>query len=97
MQQAILFEPIPLEKIDLLSREDLIVLARGEQRLRIQIQRDNERLRALYEELKQRSFSVDDLLIVLKNKVFGKSSEKSKRGEGDGEAKKKSGCDLIIM
>lgn len=90
MQQAILFEPIPLEKIDLLSREDLIVLARGEQRLRIQIQRDNERLRALNEELKQRSFSVDDLLIVLKNKVFGKSSEKSKRGEGDGEAKKKS-------
>jgi transposase len=77
MDQQHLFEPIPEDKMGLLTKEELIILIRGERSLRQQLQRDNERLRALNEELKQKKFLIDDQYIVLKNKYFGKSSERS--------------------
>lgn len=79
MSQQILFEPIPTEKFDLLTRDELVALIKGEQSLRIQLQKDNERLRALNGELKQKSFVIEDQLIIIKNKLFGKSSERSAR------------------
>ena len=71
------FKIVPPEKLALLSKEDLIILLTGEQDLRRQIAADNERLRALNNELEQKSLFVNEKLITLKNELFGKSSEKS--------------------
>ncbi len=70
---------IPIEKMALLSKEELIILLRGEQNLRKQMQSEVTRLRAINEELKQKSFLIDDQLVTAKNKLFGKSSERSAR------------------
>jgi transposase len=77
MNQEHLFDEVPVEKFDLLTREELITFLKLEQNIRIQIQKDNERLRALNEEMKQKSLLVEDQYITIKNKLFGKSSEKS--------------------
>jgi len=74
--QGILFEPIPRERLECQSKEDLIKLIKLQDNFNKQILRDNERLRALNKELEQKSFFVDDQLIVLKNKIYGKSSER---------------------
>ena len=58
MTQEELFAEIPMEKFDLLSREELIIFAKGERDLRIQLQKEVKRLAALSEELKQKSFFV---------------------------------------
>jgi transposase len=71
------FKIVPPEKLALLSKEDLIILLQGEQDLRRQIAADNDRLRALNNELEQKSLFVNEKLITLKNELFGKSSEKS--------------------
>lgn len=87
-QTEIAFAEIPQEKMDLLSKEDLLIVLRGEQSLRIQLQRDNDRLRAANEELKQRSFVIEDQLIITKSKIFGKSSEKSPSSDAVSDLKK---------
>lgn len=79
-QEEIIFAEIPVEKLALLSKEDLLVLLRGEQSLRRQLQTENVRLRALQEELKQRQLFTAEKYITIKNKLFGKSSERSSRG-----------------
>jgi transposase len=92
MDQQHLFEPIPTEKFDLLTREELVIILKGEQSLRIQFQKDNDRLRALNNELKQKNLFVDEQLITIKNKLFGKSSERSKKSSSSktqGQNKKK--------
>jgi len=76
-QEEIIFAEIPVEKMALLSKEDLLVLLRGEQSLRKQLQKENVRLLALQEELKQRNFFTEEKYITIKNKLFGKSSERS--------------------
>jgi len=80
-QEEIIFAEIPLEKMALLTKEDLLVLLRGEQSLRKQLQKENVRLLALQEELKQRSFFTEEKYITIKNKLFGKSSERSLRNK----------------
>jgi len=79
--QENLFDAVPVEKLALLSKEDLIEFLKLEQDFRRQLQKDNERLRALNNELEQKSFLIGDKYIVLKNKLFGKSSEKSPKRE----------------
>lgn len=84
MIQEHLFTVIPSEKFDLLTKEELIILLKGEQSLRAQMAKEVTRLRALNEELKQRSFCVEEQVIILKNKLFGKSSERSAKGSSSG-------------
>lgn len=88
-QDEIIFAEVPLEKFDLLSREELIIFARGEQSLRIQMQKEVDRLRAHHEELKQKFFLMEDQLVVVKGKIFGKSSERSPAAEADDLTPKK--------
>jgi len=78
-QEEIIFAEVPVEKMSLLTKEDLLILLRGEQSLRKQLQKENTRLLALQEELKQRSFFTEEKFINIKNKLFGKSSERSVR------------------
>lgn len=74
---------VPIEKIDLLSREELAQLFKLEQVFRIKLQKEVEHLRSLTEELKQKTFLIEDQYVVLKNKFFGKSSERSLKKSDD--------------
>ena len=80
-QEEIIFAEVPVEKLALLSKEELLILLRGEQSLRRQLQTENVRLRALQEELKQRHLFTAEQFITIKNKLFGKSSERSSRNK----------------
>lgn len=93
-QQEIIFKEVSVEKFDSLTREELIWFARAEQKFRIQFQKENEHLRAKYEELRQKTILVEDKYIVIKNNFFGKSSERSPKkeessyGSSDNKSKK---------
>jgi len=78
-----LLTEIPVEKFSLLSREDLETFAKLEQKMRIQFQKENDRLRAINDELKQDSFYIEEQFINIRNKFFGKSSEKKPRTDGE--------------
>lgn len=88
-QQELIFAEVPVEKFSLLTKEELIVYLKGEQSLRIQLQKDVENLRALNAELNQKSYTVSELLITVKNKFFNKSSERTPKPETNGEGKSK--------
>ncbi len=77
MKQQNLFEPVPTTKLSLMSREDLEQLFLLEQQVRVTFQNDNSRLRAQNKELEQKTLLVNEQYITLKNKFFGRSSEKS--------------------
>ncbi|MGE3263600.1 MAG: IS66 family transposase [Bacteriovoracia bacterium] len=92
MTQEELFAEVSVEKFDLLSREELIAFAKGEQKLRLQFQREVKRLSALNEELKQKTFLVEEKYIHIKNKFYGRRSEKAprkRRAKGNKESKRK--------
>lgn len=81
--QEVLFAAVPVEKFDLLTREELVVFAKGEQELRIQFQNEVKRLRALNEELKQKSFLLGETYVTVKNKLYGRSSEREASAGGE--------------
>jgi transposase len=66
------------------SKEELIEFYEAEQKVRIQFQKHNEELRALHQELLQKSFFIEEQYITIKNKLFGKSSERSAKGSSIG-------------
>lgn len=92
-EQQNLFEPIPLTKYQLLSKDELITLAVGYEKMIVAINKDNDRLRAINHELKQKNLFVDDQFITIKNKLFGRSSERSagsaRSNKSSGQKKKK--------
>ncbi len=71
------FKVVPPEKLSFLTKQELILLLQGEQSLRVQLEAENRRLRALNNELEEKTFLVNEKLVTLKNELFGKSSEKS--------------------
>jgi len=73
----ILFKPVPDDRLALQSKEDLILYIKLQQKFNDDLQRHVKQLEKLNELLQQKSLWVDDQLIVLKNKLFGKSSERS--------------------
>jgi transposase len=77
MDQKYLFEPIPCDKFDILTKEELIVLLKGEEKLRIAFQKENEELKRQRDYLQQKTFLIENQFVTIKNKIFGKSSEKS--------------------
>jgi transposase len=76
-QQELILADIPMERLDILTREELVVLLRGERSIRLQLQAHLKEVEALNEQLKQKSLLVEDQLITVKNKLFGKSSERT--------------------
>ncbi len=89
MKQQDLFAPVPTHKLQSFSKEEIIELFEAEQRLRVEFQKDNERLRATNDELKQKTLFVEEQYIVLKNKLYGRSSEKSPSEEDRRKANQK--------
>jgi transposase len=79
VNQEHLFDFIPLEKAATLSREDLLILWQGEQKMRIHFQNEAKEIRARFEVVDQKNFLIGEQLVNIKNTVFGKSSEKSPR------------------
>lgn len=71
-----IFDPVPAERLALLSHDELLEFSRLQQKVNEQLFLDNKRLRSLSHELGQKALFVEDRYIVLKNKFFGKSSEK---------------------
>lgn len=92
-QEELIKAEVSVEKFDLLSRQELTEFARLEQKFRIKLQKEVEYLRATIEELKQKTLFIEDKYIVIKNKFFGKSSERSPKNpdsqEGTGNKSKK--------
>jgi transposase len=86
--QQLLFESIPCDKYDLLSREDAIELAKGYadaiRQLQDKLEEQNKRLC----QSEQVQFLLSELAINIKNKLFGKSSEKSPKKSSSDKPKK---------
>lgn len=76
MNQQQLFEPIPRHKFESLSKEELIEFIELQQKVNDTFKKENDRLKAANEELKQKTIYIEEQYITIKNKFFGKSSEK---------------------
>ena len=94
MGEGKIISEVPAEKLHLLSKEELIELAKQEREAKAQLkqknrhlEKENEYLRALTEELKQRILILEDQYVVIKNKLFGKSSERTSASDKDGPAR----------
>lgn len=82
-KQEELFNPEFSERLMQFSREELVTLIKDQQRAIKLISRENSHLRALQGLLKQKTLFVSELFITLKNRLFGKSSERLPKEEGD--------------
>ena len=76
VNQQNLFDPIPVERLELQSKEDLITFIKLQQKVNESMQKEVERLRALNREIKEQLLLIDDQYVVFKNQFFGKSSER---------------------
>jgi len=74
--QEYLFEIAPSDRLEQFSKEELIEFIKSQERVVNSLARNIAQLRAQTEELKQKILFIDDKYIVVKNKLFGKSSER---------------------
>lgn len=88
MKTQHLFEPIPCEKFDLLSKNEVVDLCKGLQDFNIQLLKHVKDLENKLLAGEQKSFFLGEQLINIKNKIFGRSSEKSKKKNSKGENKR---------
>lgn len=81
-----IFKAVPPEKLALSSREDLIVFIKLQQEVNDAFQKRVKSLEALVNEKSQVILRLGDQYVILKNKYFGKSSERGpavRSGQGD--------------
>jgi transposase len=76
VDQQFLFEPVPVERLQLQSKEDLITFIKLQQQVNDSIIRENQRLRALTAELQEQVVLIADQYVVFKSRFFAKSSER---------------------
>lgn len=74
--QQFLFEPIPVSRLELQSKEDLITFIKLQQQVNASLMKHVERLSALNAELKEQVLLIEDQYVVFKSRFFGKSSER---------------------
>ena len=74
--QQFLFEPVPVERLQLQSKEDLITFIKLQQKVNDDLVKHVERLRALSAELKEQLVLIDEQYVTFKSHFFGKSSER---------------------
>lgn len=67
---------VPRSRLEHADRADLIKFIELQEELTLQLQKQNDQLRALHAELAQQSMMINEQLVVIKNKLYGKSSEK---------------------
>ncbi len=77
MQEQYLFEPLPDDKIDELTPEEMKIILRGERDLIRQYKNYINELESELFKSQQKSFLLEEQSIQIKHRLFGKSSEKS--------------------
>ncbi len=87
MSQQYLLDPIPCDKYDLLSKEEIVDLHIGEQRIRLALQKEIEELKKQRDQAEQKSLLIEGNYVLIKKKLFGKSSEKSSSESKEKEKK----------
>lgn len=78
-QTELILAEIPADKFDSFTKEELIVLLKGEQSIRRQLQKKLDKITALKELLEQQRIELQGRYCTIKNQLFGKSSEKAPR------------------
>lgn len=86
--QPYLFEPIPCDKYDLLTKKEVIELNKANEDLNRQMRQYIETLHLKILKGEQKEFLLNEQLINIKNKLFAKSSEKSDKTSSDKKSKK---------
>lgn len=81
--------PLSMEQIKSLKKEDLALLLFYEQRLRLQLQTLYSEAQKINVELQEKKLLLESRFVLLKNKFFGKSSERSPHTESEPKQKKK--------
>jgi len=89
VDQQILFKTIPNDKYDLLTKEELIILHKGEQDLIKQMQKVIDEQNEELCKSEQKSFLLNEQTIYIKHRLFGKSSEKSDKKENKNKKPRK--------
>ena len=89
MNQQHLFKTIPNDKYDILTKEDVVTLHKEDEVIIQKLQKEIEKLKKTLNLEDQKSFLLDEKYVLLKNKIFGKSSEKEKRENKKNSLKKK--------
>ncbi len=89
MKQLKLLDPIQCTKYDLLEKDEVVELHKEEERLRLKLQKENEALKLQLDLKEQLSIGLSEEYCKIKNKLFGKSSEKSKKSSKKKESNKK--------
>ena len=98
MTQAELFDfvskEIPRDKLLAADKEDLVEFIRLQQEITEQFKKENKRLRAINAEMQQQTLLIGEKYVVIKNKLYGKSSERAPKagqcsGNGDSNSKEK--------
>lgn len=84
--QQYLFEPVPVERLELQSKADLITFIKLQQEVNDTILKEVERLRALSRELEEQQVLLKDQYVIFKSRFFGKSSEREPAAEKEEEA-----------
>jgi|LauGreDrversion4_2_1035121.scaffolds.fasta_scaffold73754_4 transposase len=79
MKQQLLFETLPFNKYDLLTKDEVVVIAKAYEDAIRQLQEKLERQNKEILKGEQTSFLLNEQVIIIKNKLFGKSSEKSEK------------------
>jgi transposase len=88
MDQELLLKTIPADKYDLLTKEEVIALHKDTEDLLKQIIQHNNELTARLLQGEQKEFLLGEQLIKIKNRLFGKSSEKSDKTKLTNKSKK---------
>lgn len=86
--QRYLFDSIPNDKYDLLTKEEVIQLNKDNENLIHQMKDHIDQLHAKYLASEQKSFLLEEQTINIKHRLFGKSSEKSDKSSNLNKPKK---------
>ncbi len=89
MHQQYLFDPIPNDKYDLLTKEDLVILNQDNESLIKQMQKVIDEQNEELCKSEQKSFLLGEQSINIKHRLFGKSSEKSQKKDKEKKLRKK--------
>lgn len=96
MKQDYLFKSIPCDKYDLLTKNEVIVLNKSNENLILQMQKYIKELEKDKLKQEQKSFLLEDQVIVIKHKLFGKSSEKSEKEPIEKKPKKEARTRVLL-
>ena len=84
MGQVSLFETVSVDKFDLLTREELLEWVKVQEKIHQELLKQLRRANGAKEELEDRVLLVGDSYLLLRNRLFGKSSEKEARPHSPG-------------